>query len=243
MKVTPKQKKILGFSVAALCLLFQLILFGTLVLLAFFDDLPPRQSDIISLSFLICLMLFPLQWGYRLWHTGRRESEAARTPSPFRTLGKRVVTVETRIELPQYRKLTYQLAYSRPTLIFIHFLGLSIAAYYIAMGFADNWWVFFIAFFLLYLPFGIYRSSTIQYKSNKSLNEHVTYNFTADAVTAIGETYTSTTRWSTLYKIVERKHWVLLYTNQHVAIMIPKTAFASPEDSNTIAQMRYYLTK
>lgn len=243
MKFTPNQKKILGLSVTILCLLFQLILFGTLVLLAFFDDLPPRQSDIITLSFLICIMLFPLRWGYRMWRLGRGEFLAAKNSSPFRTLGKKVITVETKIELPQYRNLSYQLAYSRPTLIFIHFLGLSMAAYYIATGFADDWWVFFIGFFLLYLPFGIYRSSSIQYKSNKSLNERVTYNFTPDTISAIGETYTSTTRWSSLYKIVERKHWVLLYTNQHVAIMIPKTAFASPEDSRTIVQMRYHLAK
>jgi hypothetical protein len=142
---------------------------------------------------------------------------------------KEVISVEVKLELPEYRKVTFQLTYSHPISLVIHVMGLIIIGASIING-NIGWWFYFTIFFLAYLPFGIYRRTTSNYKDTKMLHEPVTYEFTPTTLSYRGTSFNGEQQWSTLYKTQEHDQCFLLYVNKLLAMAIPKRAFSSEEE-------------
>ena len=237
MRLTSSQKKIVGITIFILLSAIEFLFLIALVA-SMADDESTVENTSISFLFVMGLFLFPLTWAFRLWRSGVRESIRQGMDDKSGSLldADTVIKLQVKVELPEYRKLNFQLAYTKPVFLYIHFIAFAM----VVLSWPhlrENWFSLFALIFTLYLPIAVYRSSNSNYKATKMLHELVSYEFTKDTISGVSESTTSTMRWELLHKFQETKHWMLLYTNKQVAMLIPKKAFASAADMDTFRQM------
>ncbi len=82
--------------------------------------------------------------------------------------------------------------------------------------------LFALAYIAFIRPIFVYRLFHKNYYSTKLLQESVTYEFTEEKMKITGESFTSESEISSLYKIEELNNWFLIYTNRQIANLIPK---------------------
>jgi hypothetical protein len=80
-------------------------------------------------------------------------------------------------------------------------------------------------FFIILLPYFLYRNSKKNFSSHARLHEEITYEFTEEKISITGETFKSEMDWTKLYKIEEMSNWILIYQNRIIANVIPKDSF------------------
>lgn len=238
MKFSSKLKKRLGIALIVIFLPIQFLFFVSLLYIVFTDDAAILETS-MSFIFTMGIFLVPLFYGFRLWKEGTRKSSFPPDTVDAGILGTpSKVTIHTRIELSEYRRVILHTAYQTPLFVFIHFLAVTMLIYYVVIGVGD-WFVIFLSIFVVYLPIGIFRSANSNYRAAKMLHEPVTYEFSLDKIAICGTTFNSTMEWRSLYKIKELKNWFLLYTNKQMAMLIPKRAFSTSEDMEVFRAMAY----
>jgi hypothetical protein len=236
MNLSSTQKKVVGVSVIILASLMALAFIIALIL-SLLDGMPADQRILASLL-VISIFVFPIMWGFRLWMSARRELKHKNRINEVRENidSGIVVNVDAKVELPEYRKLIFRMTYTRPLYIYFHVMGIIV----LLLSWSDmpnNWLGLFTTIFILYLPVSVYRAANANYKSTQMLHEVIHYTFTPETITGSGQSFTSTLQWTSLYKFKESNDWMMLYTNRQVAMLIPKTAFASVEDMENFRKM------
>lgn len=234
MNLTPGQKKVLAIVVISIFLLIEILLLAVLV-----GNILNGTPNAPEFLFVMAIFAFPLWWAFRLLKSAKTKSFG-----PGESLDSAVqlsetnalVQLQTKIELPRYRKLLYLLTYTSPMVVFIHVIGLGMLTFYL-LNPQPNWFVLFIVFFLLFLPISVYRTASANYKSTQSLHEPITYAFGQESFTVMGESFNTTMQWKALYKVRETKEWFLLYTNRQIAMLVPKDAFSSVNDIDTFRKL------
>lgn len=229
MSVTDSQKKVAGMALVIIFSAIELIFLAVLIFTLLSEESAPEQA--FSFVFVMGIFAVPLWWGIRLWNANMKVktlNQPGDAISPD-VDDSSVISVQTKIELAEYRRMIFYNTYTHPILIFLHFIGISFIAYYFISGSGD-WFVWFTTIFLLYLPISIYRSAQSSYNSSKTVHEHLFYTFNPQGVAVAGETVNFSIQWRSLYKIRETKSWFLLYTNKQNAMLIPKSAFTSEVD-------------
>lgn len=236
MRLTSGQKKALGITIVIVFSIVEVFLLITIVLT--FDTYDEGIAEaVLSLLFTMGIFFFPVWWGFSTWKSAEGYSAAQAPPLP----PGGSIKIQTKVDLSAYRKLLFLITYKHPAVIFLHLIAVSIGTFYVLgkiRGEATGtWFVLFFDLLVLYLPFGLYFSATRNYNATKCLHEMVSYEFTPDAIISQGESFNSTIQWRSLHKIRETRECVLLYTNNVVAMIIPKKAFASEEELKLFRRM------
>lgn len=229
MTLTNSQKKVAGMVIIIIFTALELIFLAVLTYTIISGESSTEQA--ISFIFVMGIFAIPIWWGIRIWKANlidklRNHEGASMVPVVD---GGSVISVETKIELPEYRRIIFYNTYTHPIVIFLHFIGISFIAYYFVAG-SSNWFVWFTTIFLLSLPITISRSAKSSYESSKTVHERLSYTFSAQVVAVIGETVNFSIQWRSLFKIRETKRWFLLYTNKQNAMLIPKSSFTSERE-------------
>lgn len=226
MKVSPCVRKAIGISVVLLFACIELLFLGILIYTTFDGTATMEQS--ISFLFVMGIMAFPLWWGLRAWKSSNAKTSPVLT-NDLPDSSSEPITIKTNVNFDDYRKVVFVQTYTNPIFLFLHLIGISFIAFYLLQG-DWNWFVFFIIFFLSYLPVAVYRSAKKVYDSAKMLHGSITYTFTAEKIITTGETSNSTMQWQSLHKVTETKQWFLLYCNTQAVMIIPKLAFTSEQE-------------
>lgn len=83
--------------------------------------------------------------------------------------------------------------------------------------------------FLTLLPALIYRKATMVYAQNPTVNQPVTYTFTAKDIRMQGQDLDARVRWNQLFLVTEVKDALVLYHTPSIAQPIPKRNFTAAE--------------
>jgi hypothetical protein len=238
MNLTSKQKKVIGILIIILLGIVELVLLANLAFTVLDGDAEATRADVVVSISIMAVMVFPLAWALRLRRSGAAESLRQKAGERFVPAegGGNAIRIEVKIELPVYRKLIFRQTYTKPLYIFFYVFGAGLIVLN-APNILDDWFTLFTTIFLLYLPIGVYRAANANYKATQALHETIAYEFTPEAITATGESFTTTMQWTMLHKMHETKRWLLLYTNKQAAVVIPKSAFASASEIDLFRQM------
>lgn len=141
--------------------------------------------------------------------------------------------VESRLIFEEYLRLQYILIYRNPWMIFISSVGLIMLVFSILyfLGFnqiateTPYYPLVFGLIVVVFLPFSVFRSVKKTFQTNGRLQEKIVYDFSGDRIKIIGESFSSELDWGKLYKIIERKDWILIYQDKVVSNIIPKESF------------------
>jgi hypothetical protein len=218
VQLSPSARKAIGLITIIVFGLIELLLLAALIYNLFTD---PSQT--FSMLFSMAIFGFPLWWGLKMWRSGMTKMVSASENFP---IDSAPIIVDTKVTLPEYRKLMLLLTYTSPVFLFVHLIGLMFIATYFIYG-SDIWIPLFAVIFLSYLPISVYLNAKRVYNSAKTLHERITYTFTPESIESKGETSDFTIEWRSLHKTKETKEWFLLYTNMQSALVIPKKAFHS----------------
>jgi hypothetical protein len=217
--------------VSGIVLVVTFSVFSLLILFALGDTLVKSGNKegigVIVFSFLFTLVLFyfPLQYGIKLWKSGVSDLLVIQKP-PDRV----ITTSPVQITLRDYRLLMIKLTARTPAILYLFFLGLTFLGGALLMPGDKAFIGIVVGIVFISLPFLSILQAKKHYDTNKNLKETIEYEFSIDSVIVRGETFNSTLRWASLYKVTELDDWILLYTNKIVAITIPKHGFKSSDD-------------
>lgn len=147
------------------------------------------------------------------------------------------IIAEGKLEKQQYARLCIIIYYRRPATIFFSALGLAVLAYIIFMSnvtTSARSSLLIIATiygaYILLRPYLIYLNAGNYFTTAKNLQENIRYEFTDDRIFTTGETFKGEKGWDNFYKIVELKHFFLLYHDSRLMNIIPKSYFKSNDD-------------
>jgi hypothetical protein len=235
VKLTPRQKKIVGISVVILAVITELYIVAVFIPVFINDGPPARYALQVFLA--IGFVLFLLTWGYRVWRSGAWETSPKR-PGPEAIGAFRedtVIKIRTKVELADYRRVVFLLEYSSPVILYTHLVIIyTLVAFPLSY---EDWLSIASVAVMVGNPVYLYQTSKSRYRSNKMLHEAVTYVFTPVTITITGESFAYNVYWVGLRKFQETKRWMLLYTGRNAEIIIPKSAFASPEEIELFRSM------
>ena len=141
--------------------------------------------------------------------------------------------IKTKILFEDYLRLSYQMTYRNPWVIFLSCIGLImfIGSIMYFVGFktfsdeAPYFHFIFGIFIVIVLPISIYYGTRKNFRSNKCLHENITYEITDDKLKVVGESFNSELSWDKMYKITEYWKWILIFQNRNAAFLIPKRGF------------------
>jgi ABC-type nickel/cobalt efflux system permease component RcnA len=146
------------------------------------DDEGMTFETALSLLFVMGIFGFPIWWAVRQLQSLPNAKPRNTDDQPL-DLSHGTETplfqFKVKIELAEYRKLLYFLTYTRPAIIFVHFLGLGMIMVAINKGEFD-WFFYFFLLFILFIPISVYRTAISNYKSSKALHQPITYDITED---------------------------------------------------------------
>lgn len=215
-----------------------IIIFSALILLMFISlvyslvemaDDPNILTTAFGLVFTLVLLCFPLQYGIGLWRSGN--TDLLEIPEPVDGIIK---TSRIQISLKDYRILVLRLSFRSPIILYCIFLGVGFLVAGILSSNENQLFVFAIGIVFISFPFLSFLLAKRNYDSSKNLKEAVLYEFNLDNIIIKGESFNSTMRWSSLYKVKELNNWILLYTSKNIALCIPKSGFDSDAELQAI---------
>lgn len=234
MSLTPTQTKVITIIAFVILIPIELLFFAAMIAILLGEEEAKVQTA-FSMIFAMAIFFLPLRWAYLTWR--RLKQKSAPSQLPVAMAADAVIYIQTKIDLPEYRRLMYYISYSNSVFIYLHIIGLGMFFSSLLFEGAGQWLGLFSLFFLMYLPIAIYRSANTNYKATKAIHETLSYEFKTESFSVTGETFNTTMQWSTFHKAREIKNWFLLYTNKQVAMLIPKIAFASPHEIDIFREM------
>ena len=81
-------------------------------------------------------------------------------------------------------------------------------------------------FMAVYMPILVYRNSIKTFRANNRLQEKINYQFDLQKFSIQGDSFNSEMYWAQTHKILELKHWILIYQDQAVANLVPMESFS-----------------
>ena len=82
-----------------------------------------------------------------------------------------------------------------------------------------------VSLIILSYPLWLFYSAKKYFKSNLKLKENIVYEFNLDTIKMTGDSFHSEMSWSTVYKVVETKKWILIYQSKSAANLIQISDF------------------
>jgi len=143
------------------------------------------------------------------------------------------MTIKTKILFKDYLRLSYQMNYRNPWIIFLSCVGpiMFIGSIMYFIGFKipvdepPYFQLILGIFIVIVLPISVYRNARKNYLSNKCLQENITYEITDDKLKVVGESFNSELSWDKMYRITEFWKWILIFQTRNSAFLIPKSSF------------------
>ena len=142
------------------------------------------------------------------------------------------MTIKSKISLSEYRNLLFGLAYKKPIMKLVVFVGFAmvvwITGYYFHFLPVPRPRIYqYITLVLIAVvqPLTILFTIKRNYDSSNQLGEELAVEFTQTQIKVRGESFYMEVEWKKLFKIEEQTDWFLLYQNNLSAIIIPKRSF------------------
>lgn len=141
--------------------------------------------------------------------------------------------IKTKLTFNEYLSLIFTLTYGKPVNILILIIGLVMfigaILYFLGVDIPikETPYIALLLGFIIVvvLPLSIYIGSRRAFYSHTSLRETIIYEFENDKIRLTGETFNSELAWDSIYKVLELKHWMLIYQSKVIANIIPKQSF------------------
>lgn len=92
---------------------------------------------------------------------------------------------------------------------------------------ASVWLLVFFVFIIIRTYFSV---KNIFY-SNKNIQEMISYTFTDEKIRTEGKTFDAYVTWDSIYKVKEKKEWLLIYQTAQTMNMVPKKFFTKDQIS------------
>jgi hypothetical protein len=223
MKLTSGQNKVAAIVVIIVMVFLELVMLMVMISIPFSEEKEKWQMT-FTFVFVMAIFSMPLRWAYLVLK--RQKTKSASLPPGEAIDPSIIVKVQTKIELPEYRQLLFQLTYSSSVIIYLHIIAIGMLFFSLLNG-TGEWYAYAFIIFILYLPVAVYRNANTNYKATKMIHETLSYEFSRESLLVAGETFNSTIQWNSFHKARELKKWFLLYTNKQVAMLIPKRSFTS----------------
>lgn len=143
------------------------------------------------------------------------------------------IIVTTKLNLNDYIKANYHLAYRRWTFKLI--TGIGIFLLLILLTSINELTEFpwlplgFGLFMTIGLPISLYFASKRNYKSDGRISETIVYEFDSDNFLVTGESFNSKLSWSKVYSVTESEDWIVIWQNKQMANLVPKRDFKDGE--------------
>ncbi len=145
--------------------------------------------------------------------------------------------ITTRLSFPEYRKFVFAATYKRPTVIVYSIIGFVIFVFgFLALIpgweiFSSNVYMSFIMGLLLMgiTPYFAFKTAKQHYDSNLRLQETIVYDVSDNGVIITGNSFSGEKSWDKVYKIQELKDWFMIYENNAIANLIPKSQMTTAE--------------
>ena len=140
--------------------------------------------------------------------------------------------VKVRVTFKEYVRLLYGLTYRKPIMIFLLCVAGAMVMWII--GFYGNilpvpkpayYQYLTLILIAVIQPLVIYNTIRRNYYSSNPLKEKLEIEFTDEEIKMQGDSFYMELTWRKTYKVVELKHWFLIYQNNLSAIIIPKKSF------------------
>ncbi|MBS9524005.1 YcxB family protein [Litoribacter alkaliphilus] len=140
------------------------------------------------------------------------------------------VTIHTGLSFKDYRRANFFLLYRRNMTRGMLVLGVllilgTVVLYFLRPDYYSSFPILPIALgaaMVLLPPLSLLRSSKKNYFGDARLREKFTYKLDRERIQVLGESFDTTFSWKKLYKFEVSDHWVLLWQNAQMALLIPK---------------------
>ena len=235
MKLTASFQKTLGMLIIVVMSALQMFILFGLIATIIINTGPDTGQTVFSFVFAMIVFAFPLNYGFKLWRLGKSKLIPV---VPLADENKKVC-LTSKIDLRDYRNLIFRLTYTTPLILYANIMGLAIMFSSILSGNYNNILNMAIGLFLILMPVAVIVQSNKNFHATRMLNERTSYEFDAKNIHIMGETFSSTIEWSSLFKVKELKRWVLLYTGENVANIVSKNSLSS-EDMDTLRSFAAY---
>src|SRR5690349_9619135 len=145
MNLSPGLKKVLAIIVISIFSLIEVLLLAAMI-----GTIVNGEPNVPEFLFAMALFGFPIWWASRLLESVKTKSVSSGESLDSALLPETnaLVQIQTRIELPRYRKLVYFLTYTTPVMVYIHIIGIGMLAFYF-LNPQSSWFVVFITLFML----------------------------------------------------------------------------------------------
>lgn len=145
------------------------------------------------------------------------------------------IIVNSAIDFKTYRNIVLKSAFKTRLFIIclVILIILEASAY---PDFSFTWqsqeWIlyYFIGWFGIILPVGLYFTSKFNMKRVASLREPLLYTLNEEKIELKGETFSNSSNWQYITKLVERENYFLLRTGVRGIHYLPKDGFESKDD-------------
>lgn len=98
-------------------------------------------------------------------------------------------------------------------------------------------------FLFLLLPILTYLRTKKYFENTPSLSEPTTFYFNQERIEVVTSDSHATLTWRRVYKVREFQHYLLIYQNRHIAYLVPKKAFRSPQELEQVKDLIRTQTK
>ena len=146
------------------------------------------------------------------------------------------MTIQTKISFKEYRQLLFSLAYRKPVMKIILFVGLCMLAWILSYSLhllpVPKPQIYqYLTLFLIAIiqPAVIYWTIKRNYDSSNHLGEQLEIELTPHEIKIHGESFYTAISWKRIFRIDEQGNWLLIYQNNLSAIIIPKKDFHGTE--------------
>ena len=75
---------------------------------------------------------------------------------------------------------------------------------------------------LMVIPLMTYFNARRKFTADSRISEAIEYNFDSDYLSMKGESFNSQQTWDKVYKVKQKKNWILIWQNKKIANPIPK---------------------
>ena len=140
--------------------------------------------------------------------------------------------ITTKLDFKTYYRFSLNLLYRRFIMIFITILAVMwlIGSLIYFLGYTTffvdpPFFLLIVSLIILAYPIWMFYSAKKYFKSNLKLKESIVYEFNPDTIKMTGESFHSEMSWSTVYKVVETKKWMLIYQSKSAANLIQISEF------------------
>jgi len=166
---------------------------------------------------------------------------------------KKIIEVKAKLNFEEYLRLNFSLLLRDKRVWLSIFLVAMLVIMLVEKRITERQWadsevklillLSLTVFLFLILPLLTYLRTKSYFEKNPLLSELTTFYFEPKRIEIVTLESHTTLTWRRIYKIREFNHYLLIYQNRHIAYVVPKKAFDSVSDMETVKEMIRTKTK